>query len=148
MALRDLVQDNNETVALLHLKDLTRRTGTIHDAQALQLRIWPRIAIPNSTQSVAKVDTKKCTVLFEVTRKGRQPKNQQRLFKVLDENVKFMLGDWWSVSVKEGKKIIFEGPAREPAPAVSSFKGTDFAAGKIVPRQPWQFLPKTQPTSK
>jgi hypothetical protein len=51
-----------EQLALL--KTMTLRTGSIHEAQALQLKMWP-LLIPDVTKAEATVDSERKLVTFK-----------------------------------------------------------------------------------
>ena len=48
------------------LKGMTVTTGVIHEAQTLQLQMWPLVAFPFALSTVAKIDTESRTVTFEI----------------------------------------------------------------------------------
>ena len=58
-----------EQLALL--KTATVRTGAIHEAQALQLKMWP-LLVPGVKSASAKVDTERKIVTFECKSSGNR----------------------------------------------------------------------------
>jgi hypothetical protein len=125
------------------LKALTLRTGTLHELQIQQLKIWPRVALPHTTSSEARVDTTKHVVEFRVEVSGRAPSQLTDRLKGLDQSVKDLLGTWWRVKVVQclsdgTMKALYNGAPSEVLEQ-QSYAGTDFEAGKIVPEKPWQF---------
>lgn len=89
------------------LKGMTIRTGSIHEAQALQLRNWP-LLIPNVEHSEARVDAENRTVLFLCkTPKGtRLTKKAAKTCENICEWVRNILWDDTKVVIKiDGKKV-------------------------------------------
>jgi hypothetical protein len=60
------------------LKAVTIRTGGIHDAQALQLKMWPTL-IPGVYKSEARVNVDKKTVTFVCESKSLRPTKRAKL---------------------------------------------------------------------
>lgn len=136
------------------LRDLTRKTGAIHEAQALHLKIWPRVQIDNCTFAEAHVDTEACSLKYLLTFKGRTPAKKLMTvhLSMIFDCVQWLLGDEWSVSAyrKDGSKQTLLGERRRKAgvPDRKKYAGTDYKAGMIVPEKPWQFpKQKTQSSS-
>lgn len=92
---------------LLVLRAMSARTGVLHSAQVLQLKIWPRLLFQTSTSSTFKVNIKKKTLVFEVEITGKPfvPGKGERVIRpqdapeVLDAWVKSLLGDDWDISI-------------------------------------------------
>lgn len=58
---------------LAYLRSMTIRLGSIHEAQALQLRNWP-LLIPGIVKAEARVDVENKTVMFNCKSKsGKLP---------------------------------------------------------------------------
>jgi hypothetical protein len=110
------------TAQLMQLRALTRMTGAIHEAQALQLKYWPLIALPHATRSevsfeVTEKNTR--TVFIDVVTdpKVKPPKNLSRRLALLETNVKWLLGNDWRVLVNADGKRLFSGKrTAEPRP--------------------------------
>ena len=108
-------QDVKEQLGLL--RELTRRTGVLHEAQVLQLSYWVRIMVDNSTDAVIlpelDVNDQLAAITFDVTTEGRdRPITELRERLVhLDEHVKFLLGSQIATKVKlNGKLMVEYGP--------------------------------------
>lgn len=141
-------QKNEEEVnvasQLLALRDFAAKYGVLHDAQILQLKLWPRVAFPHSTaDTVAEVSLieKMVTVKVVSTRKTNKTKTRALM---LTRNIRWMLGNEWSVDVYENDKLLLKKAGQKSV----EYTGTDFGAGKLVPRKPWKFQSQTQPLSK
>lgn len=102
---------------LLLLRDLTKRTGILHEIQVGQLKMWPLVAFDNATTSEFSWDSTKKMVCFVIQTQGPAPKKMRARFTWLDQSVKALLGHEWGIKVaingKEkfetsGKKIINE----------------------------------------
>ncbi len=99
---------SNAWEQLMLLKETTRRTQVLHEAQVLQLRMWPRVFFSKSTNSEFAVDFEKKRIVFTVTvSRKADPKLGKGLATpaaatLLDECVKQLLGADWDVEVKVG----------------------------------------------
>ncbi len=115
---------NDQAEQLLALRDLTKRTGALHEAQVLQLKLWPRIVFQASTSAKFDVNIEKFQVTFNITN-GKLPKLPSKQVispavarQTLNEWVKFLLGPEWAVvmKVKEkatGKTHTYTFPAKK-----------------------------------
>jgi hypothetical protein len=85
---------------LVLLRGLTQRFGSLHSAQVLQLRLWPFVVDSSLDKTEAHVDIegKFVNFIWIGSKKKIDAKYQYRL-KTLDSNVKFLLGEDWSMSV-------------------------------------------------
>jgi hypothetical protein len=123
---------------LVMLREHTERFGTVHEAQILQLKVLPRVLVPNSTKSEARLDTDKKEVEIRVTTKGKAHKKQAQLTKQLGEGIQWVLGGTWkcSVFIDDKAPMVFPRTAKAKK---DKYQGTDFEAGKIVPEKVWRF---------
>jgi len=93
---------------LQYLKGMTIRTGSIHEAQALQLRNWP-LLIPNVVSAEAQVDVEGQSVTFICTSKGTRPTKKQKLTcDNICEWVRTLLWNETKVIIIVNKKTIFD----------------------------------------
>lgn len=104
---------------LMALRAVTQTTGVLHEAQVLQLRYWPRIALPHSTSceiayfqkekdEVTGALTQRPTIEFRVVLgKAKPPKDLKKRLAGLSRSVKDLLGPDFTVRVKTGKKTIY-----------------------------------------
>jgi hypothetical protein len=106
--------DSNSVEQLMLLKDLTRRTGLIYEAQVLQLKYWPMLALTHAKSSEVRLNVEKrvCEFFARIDSKGKAPDDLADRLARLDEAVKWLLGDEWLVKVKLGKKIIYRSTAK------------------------------------
>ena len=93
-------KDLDYTAQLVMLKDMTRRFGTLHEAQVLQLRLWPFTVNATLDNANAKVDIegKRVEYVWTGSKMDLDKKYQFRL-NTLNDNVKFLLGNDWSMTV-------------------------------------------------
>ena len=93
---------------LVMLRGMTRRFNILHEAQSLQLRLWPFVVDPSLDKTEAHVDIegKMVNFIWIGSKKKIDAKYQYRL-KTLDSNVKFLLGEDWSMSVVRDGVTIF-----------------------------------------
>lgn len=86
---------------LMWLRDLTRRTGVLHEAQVLQIKLYPHTVSKAIRNVEATVDMKKKVVTYtcDVTKREADfKKRTQMLGKCICE----LLGDEWQTVVKAG----------------------------------------------
>jgi hypothetical protein len=89
------------------LKAVTIRTGAIHDAQALQLKMWPTL-IPGVTSSEARVDVENKKVLFVCKSNALRPtKKTALLYKNIAKWVQNILWNETQVVIKINGKAVF-----------------------------------------
>jgi hypothetical protein len=93
---------------LMMLRAMTIRTGSIHEAQALQLKMWP-LLIPNVVKAEAKVDAERKIVSFicEST-SNRATKKVTNTCKHIAEWTKQLLWAETTVTIKINDKLIFD----------------------------------------
>jgi hypothetical protein len=122
---------------LLRLKDLTRRTGLIQEAQVVQLRHWPHVLFDIGEHETG-LDADNRSITFILQLKAPKATSKDRAAcKRLEAWVRSLLGDEWLTSVLvaipkgKGKKRklvtspLFEGTRKqafEPRPP----PGADF----------------------
>jgi len=89
---------------------VTGPTGGLHDAQLLQLKLWPFVAAPHLKKHTATPDTrlKLVTFEFELDPDGVEPKDFAKRLAGLERSVKAMLGNDWRIEVRVGRKVIFD----------------------------------------
>ena len=98
------------TAQLVMLRSMTERFGSIHEAQALQLKLWPFTVDPSLINSKAEVDVEGKGVDFYWERLGTDfviNRGYQKRLKELENNVKFLLGDNWLMTVRLNQTLIF-----------------------------------------
>lgn len=85
---------------LAQLRDLTRRTGVIHEAQMLQLKYWPRILFPCTQHSIDYVnDQKVLTLTMRMTQVPTGDDLKVRVKKI-QQWCWALLGDDWAVHLR------------------------------------------------
>lgn len=98
---------------LMLLRDLTRRTGAIHDAQVFQMKWWPMMLFTHAKKCEAQVDVEKQQVDYIIlTTDGKAPSDMEERMKALCEWTHWLLGDEYVVRVKERKKMLHRSGAR------------------------------------
>lgn len=102
----DLYQPSKEQQIQM-LKEQTRLTGALHDAQVLQLKMWPLVVFDQALTSSFSWDPEKKNVIFNITypKKGVQKLAfwKERV-TVLNGWVQTLLGGEWAIQVKCGGK--------------------------------------------
>ena len=101
------VNNMDWTSQLILLRDLTNRTGAVHEAQVLQLKLWPFTIDGNLKKTVSSVDIDNKTVRFDWI--GCTLKTAKDIAKVskLDEAVKFLFGKDWKIIVFADNLLIY-----------------------------------------
>lgn len=107
---------NDVQKQLMMLRGLTKTTGMLHEAQVLQLKHWPRIAIPHSTYSEFAFSHEKHLVEFRIKTKGKAPGDLKLRLGGLTESVRDLLGPEYTVRIKDGKKKLFESKGKVEVP--------------------------------
>jgi len=101
-------------VQLRLLRELTRSTGALHEAQVTQLKYWPRLTFPNSVSSEFEYQHEARSLVFRVTIPWwkRSARNQKTRLEGLVRSVRDMLGSDMTVRVERGDgTAIFESTA-------------------------------------
>lgn len=98
---------------LLLLRDLTQRMGVIHDAQQLQLKMWPIVLFTHGQKFEEHVNVEEKEVDFIILQtKGKKPTDLDERFKALNDWTKWLLGDDWLIRVKLRDKVLYRGMRR------------------------------------
>lgn len=94
---------------LILLRDIANSAGALHDAQVRQLRIWPLALFSHVLKHEFQWDFEERRLFFrfKVHAKKKPPRNLEKRYKILDHNVKLMLGPEWSIEIKVGTKQVF-----------------------------------------
>jgi hypothetical protein len=101
------MENNSVKEQLMMLKAFTARTGVIHDAQMLQLEMWPLFLFGGISNTVS-IDTDKRLVTFEVNiKKKPTTKVAEEKRKVLTEWVRSIL--WDNTGIDLNFKVINYG---------------------------------------
>jgi len=105
------------TAQLVMLRGMTERFQSLHEAQKLQLQLWPFVVDTSLANTKANVDMEAKTVQFVWTGSSMKigPKYNQRL-KVLDDSVKFLLGNDWTVTVWRDGTLIYPVDTKNAKP--------------------------------
>lgn len=108
MAVKELTYEQQ----LQYLKGVTTRTGGLHEAQVLQLKLWPYTVDPEISDTKAEVDVAHKAidyhwVLLSRPRKWSPDKRYTGRLEALVSSVKWMLGDTWKVQVFMNGERIF-----------------------------------------
>jgi hypothetical protein len=99
------------TTQLLKLRVLTERFGVIHQAQRLNLQLWPFTIDPELEKSEAHVDIENHSVNFlwiANHSKGWVPDEAYRFrLQELGKSIALMLGNTWTFTIKVNGVAIF-----------------------------------------
>jgi hypothetical protein len=95
---------------LLLLRSMTERTGILHEAQLLQLKMYPIAMITNSKSAEIKVDIEGKVIDFFLKLDKKKNAELEIQCERVSEAVKWLLGPDWLVRVRVRDKVIFRGP--------------------------------------
>lgn len=108
---KEPIDVNDYTSQLLRLRSLTNRIGALHEAQALQLRLWPFTIDSDLDKAEARVDVegRRIAWTWEAKHPPKWKPDRPYLFRLeeLLKSVHLMLGDTWTVTIKVNGKTIF-----------------------------------------
>ena len=94
----------NTKEQLLLLKDLTERTGVLHEAQVLQLKYWFFMLYPEVSKFEIMFDPEDSTLIYKVLSvKDEEQHRNNNNFSYLKEYVKFLLGTRYILRVENGR---------------------------------------------
>lgn len=103
----------NPEEQLMLLKVTTEKYGTLHDAQAYQLRRYP-FAMSNVKSAEIHISIVQRKIEFRVVTGGKAPREPKVEFKYVEKCVQTLLGDTWLVTVvDQRKKTIFRGRRKQ-----------------------------------
>lgn len=91
------------------LRALTESTGILHDAQVLQLKMYPLFYIEHARSAEVHVNLEDKEVDFYVKVKGKEPANFDAKCEELNKAVKWLLGPAWLVRVRIREKVVYRG---------------------------------------
>lgn len=122
---------------LLRARDLTRRTGTLIEAQVLQLRLWPRVAFTVLDVTIDPLDIEGKMVNYMLRVKSYpKAKDAKKRSDIIATWVRTLLGDDWAINVKFRQKkggpgkLLYKGerlePVRGPARPQADLPGYEF----------------------
>ena len=100
------------------LREVTRSTGSLHEAHVVQLKYWPRLAMPDSRRSEFSYDHDGRALTFRValTWWKRPARNQKARLDGLARSVRDMLGEDMLVRVvRSDGAPIYESAGTPPA---------------------------------
>jgi hypothetical protein len=97
---------DNAVEQLMMLKELFATTGALHQAQAMQLEGWAKVAYKaTSVELRLDIPTKICEFHLKLKPKAKvKSQNKKRLWIL--SGVKWLLGEHWTVKVFVGKKSL------------------------------------------
>ncbi len=108
---------NNTWEQLMQLRGLTSTTGVLHEAQVLQLQMWPRVIIGESTSSEFAFSHEDRIVEFAISIESTAAPDLKKRLSILDQSVKELLGpEYWVIVRKKGgkSKVLLDSPGLAP----------------------------------
>jgi hypothetical protein len=108
---------------LMVLKAATKTTGIVHEAQIFQLRMWGRLCLQHVEPPTVQVLPLDREVIYRspATLKGKVAKKTiDARLTALNDSVKWLLGDDWSLLVEVAGNAIFPASTNDaPRPRTS-----------------------------
>lgn len=96
---------DKEKEKILLLRGLTETTGILHELQINHLKYWWKAAFAKQAGDI-NIDTNGKVVIFKKIN-DKRPKSFQQTAKFLQESVKYLLGERWSIKIKHKNKVLF-----------------------------------------
>lgn len=103
------------------LREMTKTTGGLFEAQILQLKMWGRLAAPHqdNVEFTWSNDRKKDkSITYNSRGEGSPPDNHSEILAGLDRSVKDLLGSDWAVNFYDNGQPVLN------------------SSGKPIPEQP------------
>lgn len=139
----DSDEKNPADETLIRCYDMWRRTGILHELQALNLRVWPLGLYDEARKVTVSIDQDTHVVSFDLEMKPRRrlaKKTAKARAKLLHEWVGVLIGKDYSLRLLAKGTAIFTLARPEPV-STEIHEGTDFEAGREVAKKIWK--PKT-----
>jgi hypothetical protein len=123
---------------LIRARDMTRRTGTLIEAQVLQLRLWPQVVFKTVLDvTIEPLDIEQKTVNYLLrVKKMERGRDLEKRIAVLEEWLRTLLGDDWMLHIKVRLKkggpgrLLHHGqrkaPLEGPCQPVADLKAYEF----------------------
>ncbi len=109
--LDNMVQESKKETDLLDqlsvLREMTRRTGILHEAQILQLQWWPWVVIPHCKDFQIEFSHDNKILQYVIKTKGKPPTKYKKRLEYLANWVKELLGHEYDCRIVENGKVIF-----------------------------------------
>lgn len=102
---------------LMLLRAFTARTGILHEAQVLNLKMWPACVFSRVKSSEFTFDWENATVCFDIIFKGKRPKAIAKSCEALAHFTKTLLGPEYEVRISlNGKEehVSYRSVVRPP----------------------------------
>jgi hypothetical protein len=106
---------NNLEEQILYLKTITERWGLLHEAQVLQLKMWP-LLLPQIKSAEVLVDTDNHYVEIKAVSKTKRFKKTKKFIELQPQIAKWIKYILWSdtvVVIKVNDKLTFD--SRNPS---------------------------------
>ena len=92
---------------LYFMRELTRKTGILHEIQVMNLNNWP-LVFTHAQEVVTQFSYENKLVAYEIVKvKGRVPANLRQRLEHLEKCVKMLLGDEYSITVFEKGEMLY-----------------------------------------
>jgi hypothetical protein len=92
---------------LLMLRDMTERFETMHEAQVLQIKLWPLAVDPGLTQSVANIDIKGKSLTYTWERPAWNPdRGYQKRLRGLADAIETYFGPTWHLKIIQNGGVL------------------------------------------
>lgn len=101
-----MTSESEMSQELLSLRDLTRRTGILHEAQVVNLKYWPYVLFNISDHQILPDDLRR-VLTFNVKFSKKKPKNIKDLCRTLEQWCWALLGKEYMVRVRDARSGLY-----------------------------------------
>jgi len=115
------MSDDKLSPELLSLRDLTRRTGILHDAQVTNLKYWPYVLFEISDNQILPDDLRR-VLIFNLRFTKKKPKNVKDLSRTLEKWCWAILGEEYQIRVRDARSGLY---------LYHGSRGTDWTPPKV-----------------
>jgi len=111
---------------LITLRGMAERFGFLHEAQILQIKLWPFSVDPKLKSSTAEIDIEHTSILYNWVGNGVVNAKYLQRVNTLHDTVRHFFGDGWEIQILLNEKAIYpiaaapkkkasKKPAKKPA---------------------------------
>lgn len=111
---------------LAHLRHITETTGVIHEAQAMQLRMWPIAALPfvRSSEVQVNLDGKVVRILCRKDEAVEIDGDVDVRYRTLGNWMQFLLGPSWMITIELDGNLVYTHFAQKESEVVGDVSDT------------------------
>lgn len=101
------IADASHEEQLILLREWTAKMGVLHDAQVLQIKMWPLTLFTHAKKCEEQVNIEGKELNYVIVQtKGAAPKDIKKRYEALIDWTKWLLGKDWTVRIKLRDKLV------------------------------------------